>query len=125
MIEIVKPITADEVINLIKASKKFGVSKIKFGTLEVEFRETEIDNDNSNSNSRASRPALKASKKANELSQQIKLQENFEDVKDRLSTLHVEDPVAFEAAIASQELEEQRGGDNLEETQYSGAESAL
>lgn len=97
--------SVDFAIKLIKASRKLGVTKLKFGTLEFE-----LDHEKP----RASGPALKASKKeiaAQEEKNQ--LQFNMNEAKDDLSTMHVEDPSGFERAIVEGELD---GGDIIEET---------
>jgi hypothetical protein len=104
---------AESAIKLIVACRKNGVTRLKFGTLEIELDH----NDETKIRTRASGPALKASKEeiiAQEERSQLQFQLN--EAKDDLSTLHVEDPMAFEKAIVENELVDQdAGGDDIEE----------
>lgn len=112
-------IPVNELCELIKVSQKCGVSKLKFGTLEVEFENFEEE-------PARPRPALKVSKKKIEAqTKQLALEQQFSDVKDELSTMHVEDPAGFEAAIVSRQIEDTVGGETFEETHNIGTESAL
>lgn len=113
-------LSAVDAISLIKVAQKYGVSKLKFGTLEIELDQVDLDE-----NTRASRPALKVSKK--EIVEQEKsaqLQMDFDLAKEQLATMHVEDPVGFEQAIIENELTSD-GGEKFEEAQHIGAEATL
>ena len=102
-------IPTSELCELIKIAQKCGVTKLKFGTLEVEFGNEE--------NPARPRPALKVSKaKIAVVEKQLALEQQFSDVKDQLSTMHVEDPAGFEAAIVSKQIEDNGGENILEET---------
>ena len=103
-------IPTNELCELIKIAQKCGVTKLKFGTLEVEFESFE-------ENPARPRPALKVSKaKIAVVEKQLRLEQQFSDVKDQLSTMHVEDPAGFEAAIVSKQIEDNGGEHILEET---------
>jgi hypothetical protein len=98
-----------DAIKVIKAAKKLGVISMKLGTLEFEL----------SNEPRAARPALKVSKK--EIAKQTDradAQMQFDDAKEDLSVMHVEDPSGFERALIDQELEDDTsvGGEQIEET---------
>jgi len=94
-----------DVVKTIKAVKKLGVIRMKLGTLEFELA----------SEPSVSRPTFKVSKKKiNEIEARNQLQINFDDAREELSVMHVEDPVGFEAALIQKELED---GDDIEETE--------
>jgi len=81
---------------VMKLAKKYGASQIKIGNIEVVFSELEQT---------APGPALKVSKKRiAELAQHAIDQNDFDESKDVLSTLHLEDPKAFEQALIENEL---------------------
>ena len=95
-----------DAIKVIKAVKKLGVTKMKFGTLEFEIGPIEP---------RAVRPAFKVSEKEIEdMDAKNQLQWKFDEAKDDIASMHVEDPVGYERAIIEQELEDGEG--NIEET---------
>lgn len=106
-----------DLIKVIKEMKKLGVKHLKMGTLEFEIA-TEQENIEK---LRADRPAFKPSKKTvEEANKKNALQLEMNTAQDDLSTMHVEDPLAFEQAIVEQavdDIEESRG-DIFEETQY-------
>lgn len=89
-----------QTIKLIKQVKKLGVISLKLGTLEFEL-------DNS-----AHRPASKVSKKAiAKAHERNQAQADFDDAKDDISIMHVEDPSGFERALIENEFDD----DNLPE----------
>jgi hypothetical protein len=102
-------------IKVIKAVKKLGVKSLKMGTLEFEI-ETNPEN------LRADRPVFKPSKKKVEAAnKQNELQLEMDTANESLSTMHVEDPAAFEEAIVQQvisDTDDTSGGDILEEAHY-------
>lgn len=102
-----------DIITISSKLKKLGVSKFKFGTLEVEFIQTDENQ------TRAPRPALKVPKKViAEQNERNKLQMELDQAKDDISVMHVEDPEGFEQAIIERELTEtsgQPGGEQVEE----------
>ncbi len=109
----------DFITKLIKESKKNGVKRLKMDKIEFE-----IDTDQAQ-NTRA-RPALNVSKeKIEEQDEKNSLQLEMNTATDDLSTLHVEDPVAYEQALIENAIKDQdendtktTGGDQLEETYY-------
>lgn len=99
-----------EALKFIKDCKKLGVTSGKFGNLEFELTPGVP---------RAPRPALKASKKQIAATEATSLaQSNFDQAKEQLSMMHVEDPVGFEQALIENELSEGSG-------EFSGSEEAL
>lgn len=104
-------------IKVIKAVKKLGVKSLKMGTLEFEIATISEQNE-----LRADRPAFKPSKKkVEEKVEKDQLQLEMDTANDSLSTMHVEDPAAFEEAIVQQAIsdpEETSSGDILEEAYY-------
>lgn len=100
-----------EVIKIIKTAKKLGVTKMKLGTLEFELQFEQ-------QNTRASRPALKVSKKTIASLDEInQLQLDLDGAQDDISTMHVEDPEKFEQAIVERELDGRMAGDNGEQVE--------
>ncbi len=90
-------------LKFIKDAKKLGVTKGKLGTLEFE-----LTDETTNQQTRAPRPAFKVSKKdIAAADQQVSVQSQYDDARDELSTLHVEDPAAFEQAMIDKELEDE------------------
>lgn len=82
-------------LKFIKQVKKIGVISIKLGTLEFEL-------DNS-----AHRPASKVSKKLIEKqANQNQAQADFDEAKDDLAVMHVEDPGGFERALIEREIDD-------------------
>ncbi len=101
--------TPKQAMKVIKDAKKLGVTKMKLGTLEFEIKESEP---------RAPRPASKVSKAViQQMDEKIEVQQQFTEQNDELSTLHVEDPQAFEDAMVRNELEDGDTGETFEETQ--------
>ena len=97
-------------IKVIKAMKKLGVISLKLGTLEFTLQDKHP----------ASRPTLKVSKpKLKLMAEQNQAQLDYDDAKDDLSVMHVEDPRAFEQAIIERELtaDDEIAEGTLEETQ--------
>lgn len=110
--------TEEERKNLIKvmqAAKKLGVKRLKMDTLELEI-------DTNPEELRADRPAFKPSKQeVEETNEQNDLQLSMDVANDTLSTMHVEDPSAFEQAIVENALHDEQttsSGDILEEAYY-------
>lgn len=97
-----------DIEKVLKLAQKFGVTKIKIGTLEAELVHVP----------RAVRPAFKASKKKiREVEEQNDAQLQFDDAKEELAVMHVEDPAGFEAALIDKELvDAPDAGEQLEET---------
>lgn len=103
---ILTDISIKDAMKVIRAAKKLGVTSMKLGTLEFELSDEP----------RVSRPTLKVSaKKIAEQNIKNQLEMDFSEVKDELSTLHVEDPVGFEQALIDGQLDEFEGGDTSEE----------
>ncbi len=100
-------INTKRLTEVLKKLKKCGVTKIKLGTLEIELNKKDEQ-----ITTRALRPALKVSKR--EIENQEKRQDaqiQLDDSKEELSTLHVENPLAFEQALVDQQIEDARGDD--------------
>lgn len=114
-------ISTKDAISFMRAAKKLGVIYAKFGTLEFRLQ---LPGVMPGENLRT-RPPLKMSDEeiiaADERNQ---LQMDFDEVKEDLSVLHVEDPVGFEQAMVENLLEDAAGG-NIEEAYSQRTESAL
>ena len=99
-----------QTIKVVKAMKKLGVISMKLGTLEFILQEKHP----------ASRPTLKVSKpKLKLMAEQNQAQLDFDEARDDLSVMHVENPSAFEQAIIERELtaDDETTEGTLEETQ--------
>jgi len=97
-------------IKVIKQAKKLGVQSMKLGTLEFVFKNTETPR---------ARPPLKVSKKQIALDEKNNTDQlQLNEALDELSTMHVEDPAAYERALVENDLfEDDIGGGTIEETQ--------
>lgn len=115
--------TIKDLKDIIKACQKAKVTHLKFRNIEIDFKK-----DQDEEVALASRPTLKVpSKKIEERQLHLNIQEQALEADDALSTLHVEDPSAFEAAMIERGLgrdADKNVGDD-EEAQIIGASSAL
>jgi hypothetical protein len=106
------------ITKIIQTAKKNGVKRLKMDKIEFEI-------DQAQEITRA-RPALKVSKeKLEEIDEKNSLQLEFNQATDDLSTLHVEDPMAYEQALIENAIKDEdngaektTSGDQLEETYY-------
>lgn len=97
-------------LKVIKSTQKLGVKCLKFGSIEFELYDSE-------SPVTRVRPTFKATKKAiAESEEQSDAQMRFDEARDEIAVMHVEDPVGFEQALIEKELDVDASGDMIEET---------
>ena len=83
-----------------KLCKAHGISRLKYENLEISIEATENPSVTTFPQARGS------ANKALAVTEIASTQMQFQDAQDMASTLHLEDPVAFEAMLAENELEE-------------------
>lgn len=88
-----KPISLKELAKIIKICKNDGVSSLEYGNLKISMITPEKG---------IMTPAPQASasaKKASQITEKANVQSQYDDVQQVLETLHVEDPVRYEALL--------------------------
>lgn len=98
-------------IKAVKAAKKLGVLSMKLGTLEFTLSPRD-------EGTRVGRATLKVSakeKSATAKENQLKLLSD--ELKDDLSTMHLEDPLGFEQAQIENLIVDDDGGANIEKSE--------
>jgi chemotaxis protein CheY-P-specific phosphatase CheC len=95
-----KTISVKELAKLIKVCKNEGVSRLKYGDIEVSIGMTE------NLPMTPSPQARGSAKKAEKIEAKAYLQMQYDEARVLAETLHVEDPAAFEKMLIDGEFSE-------------------
>ena len=95
-------------LKVMKSAKKLGVTSMKFGTLEFEFSPSQ--------DTRVGQHTSKLSaKKVRENEKETALTLVSNELRDDLSTMHLEDPLGFERALVENLIVDGKdGGDIIE-----------
>lgn len=93
-----KSLSVKDLAKLIKVCKENGVSSLRYEGVELSLGDTQ-------SSSRATVPQPRGSaKKAAVIQEKENLQSQYDNAKDVLGTLHLEDPAAFEKMLTQGEI---------------------
>ena len=103
-------LSCQEICEIITVSAKSGVSKLKFGSLFLEFgkqTETHPESHQSDKLGNASTPDAEMLEKARQHSQEQSMVENELQVREeRIAMLYIEDPLKAEEMLRDEELED-------------------
>jgi len=96
------PFSLKELAKLIKICKNDGVSCLEYGNVKISMSSPEKQ-------LMTPAPLARASaKKVSKISESAELQSQYDESRVALETLHVEDPVAYEALLIQGALDEEK-----------------